>query len=167
MMHQDDALTPDYVVTERRQWAGEERRGIDGVTLKLMTEVRIAMEAHEKKEEATFREIKAEIKGNRVESDIRHEEILARFSQMQASTMGLLQTNNSTTNEIHKMFKEAFPEGDVQAHRKAHESWIKKAEADKEFWLKLKQSTVNWIVIAVLSWIGIVLWAAFAHGPNI
>ena len=147
-------------------WTGEERRGIDGITLKLMTEVRVAMEAHERKEEQTFKELKAEIKENRVESDVRHSEVLNRFEHMQKSTMGLLQANNNTTNEIHKMFKEAFPEGDVQAHRKAHENWIKKAEADKEFWLKLKMEVVKWAVVAAAGWAGIALWTAFVQGPK-
>ena len=53
-------------------WTGDERRGIDGITLKLMTEVRVAMEAHERKEEQTFKELKEEIRENRVESDNRH-----------------------------------------------------------------------------------------------
>lgn len=124
------------------------------------------MEVHEKKEEATFKELKNEIRENRVESDQRHSEVLGRFEQMQTSTMNLLHANTSTTNEIHKMFKEAFPEGDVQAHRKAHENWIKKAEADKEFWMKLKQNTVNWVVVALIGWGGIALWAAFLQGPK-
>lgn len=147
-------------------WTGGERRGIDGLTLKLMTEVRVAMEAHEKKEAQTFDEIKTDVKQNRVASELRHEEVLGRFEQMQTSTMTLLSANNSTTNEIHKMFKEAFPEGDVQGHRKSHEHWIQKDKDDKEFWLKLKQNTLNWVVIAVLGWMGLALWAAFLQGPK-
>ena len=153
-------------LTKPQGWTGEDRRGIDGITLKLMTEVRVAMEAHEKKEEATFKELKAEIKENREESDVRHAEVLNRFNHMQTSTMTLLQTNTNTTNEIHKMFLKSFPDGDMDAHRRAHESWIKKADAEKEFWMKLKQNTINWIVVAVLGWGGIALWAAFLQGPK-
>ncbi len=152
-------------LTRPQGWTGEERRGIDGVTLKLMSEVRAAMEAHERKEAATFQELKAEIRENRDESDARHAEVLHRFESMQSSTMVMLQANNTTANEIHKMFKEAFPEGDVAAHRKAHEHWIAKDLAEKEFWLKLKQDVVKWVVIAALSWVGIVIWAAFIKGP--
>jgi thiamine phosphate synthase YjbQ (UPF0047 family) len=147
-------------------WTGEERRGIDGVTLKLMTEVRVAMENHEKKEESKFTELKAEIRENREESDVRHAEVLNRFNNMQSSTMTLLQTNNNTTNEIHKMFKQAFPEGDVQAHRKAHEAWIEKDKADKDFWVKLKLEVVKWGLLAGAGWAGIALWAAFVQGPK-
>lgn len=153
-------------LTQPRGWTGDERRSIDGVTLKLMTEMRLVIENHEKKEAVTFNELKAEIKENRTESDARHTEVLDRFTEMQRSTMALLQTNNTTVNEIHKMFKEAFPEGDVQAHRKAHESWIEKDKADKEFWVKLKGDVIKWAVLAVLGWGGIVLWAAFVQGPK-
>lgn len=145
-------------------WTGDERRGLDGIALKLMTEVRIAMVAHEKKEEATFKELKDEIKENRVESDVRHEEVLRRFESMQHSTMTLLQANTGTTNEIHKMFKEAFPGGDVSEHRKAHEHWIAKDLADKEFWLKLKLEVVKWAAVAIVGWAGIALWTAFLKG---
>lgn len=158
-MNKRDLTTP-------HGWTGEERRGVDGITLKLMTEVRIAMEAHEKKEEQKYSEIKAEIKENRTESDARHTEVLGRFTEMQKSTMGLLQANNTTVNEIHKMFKEAFPEGDVQAHRKAHEHWIEKDKADKEFWLKLKLEVVKWGAVALIGWVGIALWTAFIQGPK-
>ena len=156
----------DRDLTSPHGWTGEERRGIDGITLKLMTEVRVAMEAHEKKEEATFKELKAEIRENRDESDVRHSEVLNRFEHMQKSTMGLLQANNTTVNEIHKMFVKAFPDGDADAHRKAHEHWIEKDKADKEFWLKLKLEVVKWGVVAMVGWAGIALWTAFIQGPK-
>lgn len=156
----------DRDITHPYGWTGEERRGIDGVTLKLMTEVRVAMEAHEKKEEVKYNEIKAEIKENRLESDARHAEVLGRFEQMQSSTMSMLTANNSVATDIHRLFKEAFPEGDVAAHRKAHEQWIKKDNEDRMFWLKLKQSVVNWVVLAIIGWGGIALWTAFLQGPK-
>ena len=158
-------MSDDRDLARPHGWTGEERRGIDGITLKLMAEVRIAMEASDKKNTDTFKELKAEIRENREESDVRHAEVLNRFGAMQTSTMALLQTNTATTNEVHKMFKEAFPEGDISAHRRAHENWIKKDEADNDFWLNLKKEVVKWGVIAILGWVGIVLWAAFLNGP--
>jgi hypothetical protein len=152
--------------TQPREWTGDERRGIDGITLKLMAELRAVMEKHEQGENKTFNDIKIEIKDNRNESERRHSEVLDRFAAMQTSTMALLQANTSTTNEIHKLFKEAFPQGDAQAHRKAHEHWIEKDKTDREFWLKLKQNTVNAIVLAAAGWIGLAVWAAFLKGPN-
>lgn len=165
-MHQDDTLTPDYVVTEKRHWDGSERRGIDLVSLQLMTEFRVVMEKHEAAEALTFAGIRKDVHDNKIASEQRHEELLDRFSQMQDSTLNALNANNATTREIHKMFKEAFPEGDVLSHRKAHEHWIAKDKEDREFWVKLKQDVVKWVAIAAMGWGGLVLWAAFLKGPG-
>lgn len=147
-------------------WPEIERRGPDGMALRMMGEMRALIAAHEERESRTFEGLKAEIRENREESDARHAEAMRRFGQMQASTTELLQANNLTVSEIHKMFKEAFPEGDVRAHREAHEKWMAKDAEDRAFWLKLKQSVVNWAVIAALGWGGIALWAAFIKGPH-
>jgi phage gp16-like protein len=161
-MHQDDDLKPDYMVHE---WTGEERRGIDGITLKLMAEVRSTIERHEKMEEDKFREIKQDLDDHRSASDLRHKELTQRIDQMSHSTMQALNSNGQTTREIHAMFIKAFPEGDAEGHRKAHESWIRKESEDREFWLKLKSNVINWAVIAALGWVGIAVWAAFVKGP--
>ena len=153
------------MIHQPNDWNGEERRGIDGVALQLMAEVRRAMEKHEKAEAGEMQEIKELIKQNKVESEKRHDELGKRFDAMQQSTAALLFENNKTTTEIHKLFKAAFPEGDTEAHRKAHENWIAKDKADKEFWLKLKQDVITWAAVAVLGWGGIALWAAFVKGP--
>ena len=147
-------------------WTGEERRGIDGITLKLMAEVRAVMERHETMEETKFTEIKIDLDEHRAASDQRHRELTQRIDAMSTSTMQLLSSNNQTTKEIHAMFIKAFPNGDADSHRKAHESWIRKEAEDREFWLKLKTNVINWAVIAVLGWVGIVVWAAFVKGPN-
>lgn len=157
----------DYTVREiLPEWDGTERRGIDGMTLQLMAEVRKTMETHEKAEKDKFDEIKKVMTENRVASEERHSELTTRFDGMQQSTMTLLQTNNQTVNEIHKLFKLAFPEGDAAGHRKAHEAWIEKERQDKEFWVKLKQHVINWAVLAVVGWGGIGLWALLLQGPK-
>ena len=143
-----------------------DRRINDGISLQIMGQVREAFKEHEKHESETFREMKADIKQNRTESDDRHIELLERFESMESKTTNFLETTNTTVNEIHKLFKKAFPEGDVDAHRKAHEYLIEKDKEDKEFWLKLKQDVVKWAALAVISWGGLVLWAAFLKGPG-
>jgi hypothetical protein len=158
MMHQDDA----HQVPE---WAGTERRGIDGITLKLMAEVRAAMDKHEKDEQEVFTELKTMIKEKDEASEKRHRDLGARFDAMQQSTSSLLFENNKTTQEIHKLFKAAFPEGDAESHRKAHERWIEKDKADREFWIKLKGDAIRWAFIAVAGWAGLALWSAFLKGP--
>ena len=148
------------------EFTGQERRSIDGVSLQIMGEVRQVFAEHEKREGETFRGMKEEIQHNRKESDARHCELLERFEGMQNSTTKLLEANQTTVNEIHKMFKKAFPEGDVDAHRKAHEYLMEKDKEDKEFWLKIKQDVVKWVAVAAIGWGGIVLWAAFLKGPG-
>ncbi len=147
-------------------WDGTERRGIDGLTLQLMTEVRKAMEAHEKAEAGEMHEIKTLIKENKRDSERRHDELGKRFDAMQQSTASLLFENNRTTSEIHKLFKAAFPQGDAESHRKAHEAWMAKEREERAFWLKLKEDVIKWAVVAVLGWGGIALWAAFVKGPQ-
>jgi hypothetical protein len=66
---------------------------------------------------------------------------------------------------LFRSFVKAFPEGDADGHRKAHESWIRKEAEDREFWLRLKSNVINWAVIAALGWAGIAIWAAVIKGP--
>ena len=123
------------------------------------------MDKHEEDEREVFTEIKDLIRDNKAESEKRHEELGKRFDAMQQSTSHLLFENNKTTSEIHKLFKAAFPEGDAQAHRKAHEDWIAKSEAERKFWLSIKEKAVASIITGAVLWAGIVLWAAFVKGP--
>lgn len=159
MTHQHDG----YTVAE---WDGTERRGIDGVTLQLMAEMRKSMEKHERAERAEFDEIKELIDAKDEASEKRHKDLSNRFDAMQQSTASLLFENNKTTQEIHKLFKAAFPEGDAESHRKAHEHWIAKDKAEREFWAKLKGDAIRWSFIAVAGWAGIALWGAFLQGPK-
>lgn len=110
--------------------------------------------AHEAADERKFEAVQEELRQSRL-----------RMEEMSKSTLAVVMEQNRVVTEIHTMFSEAFPEGDVESHRRAHEKWIKKAEADEQFWLKLKQHVVNWAVVAVIGWIGIALWAAFLRGP--
>lgn len=158
-MHQDDSIKP-------HTWDGKERRGVDGITLRIMTEFRKIMDKHEGEEKAVFAEIKTMIREKDRASQARYEELGERFDAMQQSTSALLFENNRTTAEIHKLFKAAFPEGDAESHRRAHETWIAKAKAEQEFWTKLKGDAVRWAVIAALGWAGVALWAAFLKGPG-
>ena len=159
MMHQNADCTVD-------EWDGTERRGVDGIALQLMVEVRKAMDKHEADEKEVFTEIKDLIKEKDESSKQRHNELSGRFDAMQQSTASLLFENNRTTSEIHKLFKAAFPEGDAESHRKAHESWIAKDKAEKEFWLKIKTDAIKTVVVGVMVWAGMALWAAFLKGPG-
>lgn len=154
----------DYEVTE---WDGMNRRKqADHIFLELMVETRKMIEDHERREEATFNVLRDEINGTRRESVKRHEDITARLEAMSQSTMTLLNANNATTREIHALFKAAFPGGNAEEHRRAHEAWIKKTEKEEEFWLDVKKKAVGALVTAVVLWVGVVLWGAVVAGPK-
>lgn len=147
-MHQDDS----------KYWNGEERREVPGrrhhpesETFNLISETRAMVEKQEERITLIGRELKG---------------VSDKIDDMHNDYISALTKQNVTIEEIHKLFKAAFPEADAEGHRRAHESWIAKEKQDKEFWLKLKQNTINWIVIAVLSWVGVILWAAFLQGPK-
>jgi hypothetical protein len=149
------------------EWHGEDRRGIDNITLQLMAEVRVMMEQHERQETKVFDELKAGIRENRISSERRHDEMSERFSQMQQSALTLLQANNNTVKEIHALFKSAFPNGDADGHRRAHEIQIEKDKSEREFWIHLKKQVVGWGITAAIGWASLVIWAGFLKGPGV
>ena len=140
-------------------WPGPERRvefaAADEETFNLIMDTRAAVEEHKKEMQQQFKEMKEELDthANRVE-------------KLSESTLSMLQKQNSLIKEIKDAFTKAFPEGDVEEHRRKHELWEQKEKEDREFWLKLKQNTVNWAIIALLSWVGLILWGAFIQGPG-
>lgn len=115
---------------------------------------------------AEIEAVQRSVDETRESSERRHKELCTRMDHMSHSTISAIETQNKTISEIHRLFIKAFPEGDAEAHRKSHESWIEKEKQDREFWLKLKQHVINWAVVAVIGWGGIVLWAAFLSGPK-
>lgn len=60
----------------------------------------------------------------------------------------------------------AFPDNDPEGHRRAHEAWIKKAEAQAATWIKIKDSVAVWGVIGLLGFILLAVWAAVMKGPK-
>ena len=142
-----------------------ERRNND-LTLEVIREMREWFEQHEKEEHMKFDAIQAEIKQNRRESEERHGEMVRRMENMSHSTLSVVSEQNRALKEIHQLFKASFPDGDGDAHRLAHMKWIKKTEAEEEFWLDVKKKVVGWGAVALIGWIGIAVWAAFLQGPK-
>lgn len=62
-----------------------------------------------------------------------------------------------SVKELHEIImdiKDAFPNGDLDGHRRAHESMIKAAEAEERFWESVKLDVVKkgvWAVIIVVA----------------
>lgn len=61
-----------------------------------------------------------------------------------------------SVKDVHDLIleiKEAFPNGDIDGHRRAHESMIKAAEAEERFWESVKLDVVKkgvWAVLIVI-----------------
>ena len=140
-------------------WVGGERRRVtdgDADTFNLIMDTRQAVEEHKVEMQQLFGELKSEL-------DL-HATRVERLSQ---STLSVIEKQNALVKELKDAFNKAFPQGDGELHRRAHESWIEKDKAEREFWTKLKQNTLNWVVVAALSWIGLVVWGAFVQGPGV
>lgn len=141
------------------QWAGKERRipvaSGEAETFNLIMDTRAAVEDHKIEMQQQFRDMKEELDHH-----------AHRVEKLSESTLAVIEKQNSLINDLKEAFTKAFPEGDAESHRRAHEEWIEKDKAEREMWVKLKQNTINWVVIAALSWIGIVLWSAFLQGPH-
>lgn len=150
-------------MSEQSTYAGAERRRDQ--TLEGVKEMREWFENHEKEEHARYDALQVEIVQTQDLSQKRHEELVKRMDAMSQSTVAVVTKQNQTLAEIHALFKKAFPDGDAEAHRKAHEHWIEKDKKEQEFWLDIKKKVVGWAVTAAMAWGGIVLWAAFVRGP--
>ena len=59
----------------------------------------------------------------------------------------------------------AFPAGDPEGHRKAHEETMLAIHDRAEFWKKLLFEISKYGVIGLISWLTYTAWAAFLHGP--
>lgn len=140
-------------------WSGPERRAefatTEAETFNLIMDTRVVVEEHKKEMQQQFKEMREELDNH-----------AHRVEKLSESTLTVIEKQNALIKELKDAFVKAFPEGDAESHRKAHEEWIEKDRADKEFWIKLKQNTINWVVIAILSWVGLVLWGAFIQGPG-
>lgn len=140
-------------------WPGPERRvefaADDAETFNLIMDTRVAVEEHKKEMQQQFANMRKELDSH-----------ATRVEKLSESTLTVIEKQNVLIRDIKEAFTKAFPEGDAESHRRAHEAWLDKDRADKEFWIKLKQNTINWVVIAILSWVGLVLWGAFVQGPG-
>lgn len=148
-----------------QKWDGVERRG-ENIAVELMGQVTQMFENHVREEMTRYDSIRDEIAEHRVASEERHLQLVDRISHMSQSTTSAIEKQNTMVREIHALFKAAFPEGDPNKHRLMHEALDEKAKADAEFWMKTKQNAVSAIVIAVIMWVGTLVWMGLLAGPK-
>lgn len=154
-------MSEEYVEKRNLQ-----RRAEDIMSFQLMQETRQMVKEIEQAMEAKFDALTNEIHVHRQQSEHRHEEMARRLEQISNSTVNALSEQSRLVKGLTETVNHAFPDGDVEKHRIAHEKWIKKAEKDEEFWLDVKKKAVGSVVTALVLWAGIVLWTAFVQGPK-
>ena len=116
--------------------------------------------------DAKFDAVSSELEQQRQASEKRHKDLAERIDHMSESTVKALESQNKLICELKRMLQDAFIDGNTTEHRKEHEEWHRRQEADKEFWLDIKKKATSTIITGIIVWAGIVLWAAFINGPK-
>lgn len=76
-----------------------------------------------------------------------------RFDTMEAH-------NETRWNEMKALVQSAFPNGDIEAHRRVHEGYIKNANDRADLWRAVREKTVSGAVFGAL---GLLLMAAWEY----
>ena len=157
-MHQDDSLCSTPKV-----WDGSERRGIDGIALKLMSEVRAVLEKHEEGEAKEFARIDDRL-------DVMGRQIAAL---QQSLTTYMEKTPDLVVERLETLMDEAFPEDPEfpdaspgekrKLHRRYHANLIKAALKNIErkdslldkLTAHIAQNALNLIALALLAYFGL------------
>jgi hypothetical protein len=153
-MHQDDT---------QPKWSGEERRGIDGMTIRLMAEVRAAMEKHEQMEAKQFQEL-----------DKRIDVLTKRLEGLCTSvTVYMEKTPETIIERMEELLDDAFPDDPEmpdatpsekrKMHRKYHAKLIAAAleaqatqkEVKKHVFIALIEKVFPWVAMALATYFGL------------
>lgn len=153
----------DYESDYRKNPIG--RRVHDAESFNLMMETREMVEQMEAHMESKFADMERNIRKHGEASEQRHDELTRRIEQMSMSTITAIADNKKMAQDIQKLVTSAFPGGDADSHRRAHEAWIRKTEKEEEFWMHLKKQVVGWGATAAIAWAALLLWGGFLKGP--
>ena len=69
-------------------------------------------------------------------------------------------------NEIKSLMDKAFPNGDPDGHKAAHEAWIRKVEARTEFFKKLTFELSKYGLLGLVGWLALTIWKGILVGPK-
>lgn len=72
----------------------------------------------------------------------------------------------SVKDTISEVMEAAYPDGDADGHRHAHEAWIKKTEENAAFWKKMREELTKYGLVAFLGFAAVALWQSFLQGPH-
>jgi len=69
-------------------------------------------------------------------------------------------------NTLQGLLDRAFPYGDPEGHRTAHEAQMQAVLDRAEFWKTMRTEVSKWGILGVLGWLAYHAWAAFLQGPK-
>lgn len=72
----------------------------------------------------------------------------------------------SVKEVVEEAMANAFPDGDVNGHRAAHEAWIKKVDESAAFWREMREELTKYGLIAFLGFVVVAAWQSFLQGPS-
>jgi seryl-tRNA synthetase len=147
------------------QYQGPERRVTDIAAFQLMAETRQKTIDLEKSMTDKIDQLKEELDAHIAESKQRHQEAMKSMDELKQSTLAAITGINQIVQDNRKMFMRSVPEGDMDAHRIAHEKWMQKHEKDEKFWSELKTNTAKGLVLLFAVWALSSVWISFLQGP--
>lgn len=150
----------------------EDRRIDPQISLTVLTHMEERLTYHAAQMEKKFDEHTAD------EMD-RYNEILSLIAQSNTDhnkrhevLLQSVESHMNKTEHIYECFVQAFPQDkkgrpDFAGHAMAHEEWMEGAAATKELMAYIKKAIAVSIIIAVGSWIGMLVWQGVLHGPKL
>lgn len=81
-------------------------------------------------------------------------------------TKHMTEETQELADAIVKLQGIAFPEGDSDGHRRAHEAWITKAEKQAAFYDKMKTALAQYGLLGFAGWLVLIAWQGFLQGPH-
>ena len=67
---------------------------------------------------------------------------------------------------VRKISEDAFPDGDAEGHKKAHEAEMAAIMNRAEFWKKMAFEITKYGLLGLLGWLVVHTWLAFLQGPK-
>ena len=83
-----------------------------------------------------------------------------------SSFYGVAMTSEMIEKAVNKAMHSAFPDGDPELHRLAHEAEMKRIEARGNFYRTLQTEVAKWGLIGLIGWGALALWHSFLQGPK-
>jgi hypothetical protein len=92
-------------------------------------------------------------------------EMFVELRQIRDDSKQMRQDLHLHIQDEKSIIQHAFPDGDAEGHRRAHDAWIKRAESQAKFWETLYTTLRIGGILSVVSFLLLAGWIAFLKGP--